>query len=261
MSYDLSQISSEVICRAPRIVLLGVAKIGKTTFAANADNAILIPVKGEEGADDMSCAKTPVCNSFDDVVGWLATLHGSEHQYSTVVIDSSSTLQPLIFDHVVARSEKGNSIETVNGGFQSGYQEALIEWRIITDWLDALRRDKNMASIIIGHVVTDRFSDPRTETYDRWSWDIHKRAAAALTKWADCVLFCDYKLHIEKEDVGFGKKEKRAKEITPNERYLYTQTRMSHPGGGRGVYGRLPYELPLDWNAFANAVSAAMEKK
>jgi len=40
---------------------------------------------------------------------------------------------------------------------------------------------------------------------------------------------------------------------------LFTQKRPGHPGGGRGVYGRLPYKLPLSWEAFTNAASEAAQ--
>ena len=44
MAFDLASISNEAVARAPRIVLLGVEKIGKTSFACGdrvADGKIL----------------------------------------------------------------------------------------------------------------------------------------------------------------------------------------------------------------------------
>ena len=63
MAYDLSQISSGVCVRAPRIILLGVEKIGKSTFAAGANRPVFLPIKGEEGIDELDVDKVPVCNT------------------------------------------------------------------------------------------------------------------------------------------------------------------------------------------------------
>ena len=41
------------------------------------------------------------------------------------------------------------------------------------------------------------------------------------------------------------------------ERKLFTQGRPAHPGGGRGVYGRLEYEIDLTYESFMAAVKAA----
>ena len=60
------------------------------------------------------------------------------------------------------------------------------------------------------------------------------------------------------KDTGFNGEKKRAIDGANGMRFLYTQKRPSHPGGGRGMYGALPYELPLDWASFQAAVAAAM---
>ena len=257
--YDLSQISNEAVVRAPRIVLLGGAKVGKSTFAAGAPAPVFLPIKREEGIDALKgVGRVPVCNSFEDVCGWLDFLINSEHPYKTVVIDSSSTLEPLIHDYTCRRCDNASSIATVYKGFNKGYDEALREWRMVTDYLDVLRNHRSMTTILIGHVEIKRLDDPRTDSYDRWRWDIHKLADQVITKWADCVLFCDKKVIVRKDDVGFGKDVKRAIELEPDKRFLYTQGRGAHPGGGRDPFGRLPYELPLEWAAFQAAVSAVM---
>lgn len=254
MAFDLQSISKGKALRAPRILLLGVEKIGKSTFASQSDDAIFIPVKGEEGADELDVAKFPTAQKSADVLEALTTLYTQDHDYKTVVIDSASTLEPLIWDSVCKRSGV-ESIEKVDGGFGKGYVEALREWRQITDGLDALRNEKNMASILIGHVTVKAFNDPTADSYDTFLFDIHKRASEAIQRWVDVILFCNRRVAVRKEETGFNKTKARA--TGGGDPFLYTQKRPAHPGGGRGVYGRLPYELPLNWHSFADAVANA----
>lgn len=254
MAFDLTTISKGASVRAPRIVLLGVEKIGKSTFASQADDAIFFPIKGEEGADALDCAKFPTAQRYEDVISGITSLYKEDHEFKTVVIDSASTLEPLIWDHTCKRANV-DSIEKVDGGYGKGYTEAMADWRKIMAGLDALRNDKGMASIIIGHVTVKTFNDPTTDAYDTFLFDVHKRASEALLRWADCILFANRRVAVKKEDVGFNNTKARA--TGSGEPYLYTQKRAAHPGGGRGVYGKLPYELPLNWQAFTDAVAAA----
>lgn len=256
MAYDLAAISSERVLRPPRIIVLGIQKIGKSTFAADSIRPFVVQVKGEEGVDDMAVAKTPVCQSYDDVVGWWQTLRTQEHNYGTVVLDSASAFEPLVHAKTCQMNGNAESIEKVNGGYGKGYTEALKYWRLATEYLDCLRNEKGMASIIIGHVRTKRFDDPCGDSYDQYEWDIHKTASSWLYKWADLIMFCNTKVIVRKEEVGFNKEKARGMDLT-GARFLFTQNRPAHPGGGRGVFGRLPYELPLSWAAFCEAVAAA----
>jgi len=256
MAFDLSTVTNDSVIRPPRIVLLGVEKIGKSTFAASSDRPMFIQVKGEEGIDDLRVAKTPgPVMSYNECLGWFGALHQQQHDHGTVVVDSTSALEPLLWAQVCADYNK-DSIEKVLDGYGKGYAETLKYWTRITEWLDALRRDRGMASILIGHVKIKRVDDPIAGSYDAFVWDIHEKAANLLYRWADLILFCNSKVIVKSEDAGFGKEVKRGQDLMGG-RYLYTQKKPSHPGGGRGVFGRVPYELPLDWNAFVAAVTKA----
>ena len=249
MAFDLKSIQKGRKELPPRIILLGTPKIGKTTLACDAHKPVLLPIKGEEGADALDVAKFPTILTYGDLIEALATLATEDHDYGTIIIDSSSTLEPLVWDKTVKEDGKATSIETVGGGYAKGYIESIKHWRAIMDGLDYLRNEKGMASIIIGHVLVKQFNDPMSEPYDQYQWNIHHKAAAAFQQWADCILFAKYEAFVKSEA---GKKGK-AKGV--GNRKLYTQERPSHPGGGRGVYGHLPYELSLDWSELIKAVA------
>lgn len=249
---QLSSVKRDVIVRPPRMVLLGVEKVGKSTFAAGAPNAIFIPVNLEEGVDELPVAKFPVCRSFNEILGCITALAKEEHDFETVVLDSASAAEILIWE-TVCKEANVDSIEKVGGGYGKGYGEALNKWAELLEGLDTLRERKKMASVIIGHTKVKRFDDPERESYDAYQFDINEKAASMVYRWADSICFAKFAVRIAKEDVGFNKKKVKA--IDEQERVLCTQKSPVHPGGGRGIYGRLDCELDLSWEAFAAAVA------
>lgn len=271
MAITLASLKTETRIRAPRIIVLGVEKIGKTTFACGSrfeknamvetglNSPVVIPAKGEEGADALEVPVFPTCTTFEEVLDCVGALYEEEHEHKTLVMDSASALEPLIFD-AVCRENNCQSIEKVGNGYGKGYTEALARWRQLQEALDMLRADKGMASIIIGHVKVKRFDDPAGESYDQYQFDINEKAANLLYRWADLILFCNTKTVVKKEDGGFKEKH-RGIEAPGSGRYLYTHKKPAHPGGGRGIYGQLPYELPLDWAAFEESVAAVAAAK
>lgn len=263
MAFDLNSISTGKGPQAPRVVLLGVEKIGKSTCAAGADSPIIIPMAGEEGVDSIAVPQFPTCFSFADVMECIRTIHENAQHFKTTVVDSASALEPLIWTNTCARCplKDGSipaSIEKLGGGWSKGYTEALDDWRMLTDALDMLRNQHGMASIVIGHIKVKRFDDPAGLSYNQHQFDLNEKAASHLFRWADLILFCNTKVAVLKEDVGFGKNVKRGVDTSGGQRYMYTHKMPSHPGGGRGIYGRLPYELPLSWKSFQDAVSAQL---
>ena len=263
MAISLQSLSQGVSVKAPRIVVIGVEKIGKTTFSCGghfeggqlasvgSNKPVIISVKGEEGADALDVAKFPTVYDFGSALDCLRALAKEEHEFETVVLDSASALEPLIWQTTCKEGDK-KSIEDF--GYGKGYILALEYWRQVCNGLDYLRENKGMTSIIIGHTRVKTMQDPETDPYDAYIMDIHDKAANLLFRWADVILFCNTK-KIVKSETG------QAVEVNAGQRYLFTRKTPSHPGGGRGVYGHLPVEIPLDWWSFQNAVNAAMENK
>lgn len=252
MAFNLKSITNAVTHRPPRIILLGAEKVGKSTFAAGAENPIFIPIKREEGIDSLGVAKFPACETYDDVMECLTTLAEEEHDFKTGVLDSASALEPLINEAVCAASGVTN-IGSAAGGYGKGYEEAFNKWLQMMDAIDYLRDERGMTFIIIGHVKIKKFDDPERESYDQYTMDVRDTIAAALYRWADFIGFANTSVAVEKEKSGF-KEKKRGVLTDDGARFLYTKKTPAHPGGGRDVYGKLPDELPLDYQAFRDAV-------
>lgn len=257
--------------KAPRIIVLGEAKVGKSTFACAGASPFVVQINGEEGVDEFDVDKSPPCMLWEDVVDVLTWVLNGDHKHKTLIIDSASMLQTLIFDSVCKRyPSKGNTIETVLDGYQRGYKVSLDWWDTLTNILDEIRKKRNMVSILTGHVITKNYKNPLGPDYDEFAWDIYKDASEKLIRWADSVLFLSKKVFVQKQKGGFGTERNKAIDIGDGKTYCYTQPKPSHPGGGRGPYGRLPYEIEIGydstgnytgWNSYMNAVAEATQKQ
>lgn len=251
MAFNLESVSKGKARKAARILLLGVEGVGKSSWAAQSDSPLFLPMKGEQGIDELDVPKTPKINSYADLMDVIAALYQDDHEYKTIVIDSASALEPLVWDETCARNGNAESIEKIGGGFGKGYVEALKVWRELTEGLDALREDKNIGCILIGHVITAEFNDPETDPYTTYTFDVNKKSAAWLYRWADCILFANFKrAAVQKTETGFNKSTRRA--VGTGQRFLYTEKRPAHPGKNRY---QLPYELPLDFSKFKEAMN------
>jgi len=170
----------------PRILMYGTEGIGKSTTASQAPKPIFIPT--EDGLDQIDCASFPLAQRFDEVVSAISALYSEEHDYQSVVIDSLDWLERLIWDDV-CREYGVKSIEKADGGYAKGYTHALTQWREVLNGLDALRNERGMAVILLAHAKVEKFEDPESVAYDRYSPRLHKHAAALVTEWCDGVLF------------------------------------------------------------------------
>jgi hypothetical protein len=247
MAISLNSITKTKRIRAPKIVIVGPGKIGKTTFAAMAPNAIGILT--EDGADNVDASAFPLCKTLDDVYQAITVLLNQEHDYKTVFIDSMDWLEPLLHDYVCAKNG-WKSIE--QPGYGKGYIEAASEWRNLLNGLEALRQKRGMGIILIAHDKIKRIEDPLTEGYDSHVMKLHDRAAALVMEWADVIGYAGYRVFTTKTDAGFGNKETKA--TTTGERILHVEAHPAHCGGNRFSL----QNMPLSWNEFQAAMSVAV---
>lgn len=248
MAIALSQLNRAATPKPPRILIHGVAGVGKTTFAAGSNQPVFLQT--EEGLGLLSVPHFPLATSFDAVLESLAALYSEQHAFRTVVIDSVDWLEPLIWAKA-CRDNGWASIE--DAGYGKGYIAALTLWREYLDGLNALRDERGMTVIQIAHTDIKRFDSPEHDPYDRYFIKLHARAAALLQEHSDVVLFANYRVSTVKADVGFNKKINRA--LGSGERVLHTEERPAYLAKNR--FG-LAETLPLNWSAFAAAMPDAI---
>jgi hypothetical protein len=235
----------------PRLVVYGTEGIGKSTFASEAPQPVFIQT--EDGLAEIECDKFPLATRLEDVQTALLELFSEQHDYQTVVLDSLDWLERLIWDEL-CRQHNVTSIEKVDGGYAKGYTHALTHWRQVLDSLNRLRSERGMVVICIAHSKIEKFEDPETSAYDRYSPRLNKHAQALVCEWSDAVLFASRKFRTQTEDAGFGRKRAIAAAVGAGggERVLRCVGGPSCIAKNRY---RLPEELPLSWAGFMNALS------
>lgn len=244
MSFDLSSITPTRRAQAPKIVIAGPGKIGKTTFAASAPTAVGILT--EDGASAVDAQAFPLATSLADVYSAIEALLTQDHDFQTLFIDSIDWLEPLVHAHVCA-ANKWDNIE--KPGYGKGYVAAAEEWRNLLAGLEALRTRKSMAVILIAHDKIKRFESPLHDGYDQFVLKLHDRAAALVMEWADVIGWANYQVQTIASDAGYGNTETKAR--TTGKRVLHVEPHPAHPGGNR--YGLK--NMPLSWDAFAAALA------
>ena len=249
MALALSQLTRAIAPKAPRILIHGVAGVGKTTFAAGASKPVVIQT--EDGLGTLDVPHFPLARTFDQVIEGLAALYTEDHDFQTVIVDSVDWLEPLVWAKA-CRDNGWNSIE--DAGYGKGYVAALNLWRQYLDGLNALRDERGMTVVQIAHTDIKRFDSPEHDPFDRYVIKLHSRAAALLQEHSDIVLFANYRISTVKADVGFNKKINRA--VGSGERVMHTVERPAFLAKNRYA---LPETLPLQWQAFAQAMPEALQ--
>lgn len=244
MAYNLDSIKKGKHISAPRIFLYATHGIGKSTWASKAPSPIFIQTEDGLGAIDTS--SFPLAKSSADVISAIGTLYTEQHEYQTCVLDSADWLESIL------QKEIDSAYDAKELSYGKGAIILADKWRQILEGLNALRNDKNMTIIILGHADIKRFDSPEVEPYDRYQPRLQGRTSAILLEWSDCVFFSNYRTLIKKDDVGFNKSVTRG--ITTGERLIYTQETPAYLAKSRY---NLPQSMPLEWSAFANAVAAS----
>jgi len=237
----LEQVQRGKVAAPRRTLMYGVHGVGKSTFGSMAERPVFIQT--EDGLGNIECERFPVAGKYADVIAALGELYTEAHEYRTVVIDSLDWLERLIWADV-CQKRGVESIEDI--GYGKGYVFALTNWREVLAGLDALRNERGMHVILIAHAQIEKFANPETDTYDRYSPRLQKLASALVQEWCDEVLFTTYRIHTKTTNEGFDRK--RVQGIGTGERIIRTTERPAHVAKNRL---NLPDEIPLDYGLYA----------
>lgn len=227
MAVSLSNLVRKKADKPPLILIYGRGKMGKTTLASEFPNPIFIQTEDGAGAIELTSFSDGPIGSLGDVMDALQELATEEHEFKTVVIDSVTQLEPLVWAEACARNN-WKSIE--DPGYGKGYLAADEVWREFLTACTWLRDHKRMCVVLIGHEVVESFSDPEREDYNRYKVRVHKRAEAMIRERVDIVGFLNQAVSLDKQKGGF---KETAKAKGSGQRQINLAPRPTFEAGNR----------------------------
>jgi len=241
--FDKSKIKVGATVAAPRIVLIGVEGVGKTTAGAQCPKPIFLTAedglvgKGFDGVEHYSPG------GWTDVLEFLTWLRDvNDKGYESLIVDTIDWLEPHVEAFVCARDKK-SSLDDYGHG--NGYIALSDEFRRGLALLDGIHK-KGLLVMINAHCQIKPFSNPGGDNYDRYELKCSKRIGAMVKEWSDAVLFANFHVDIVKES-----RKGKAKGTGGQVRLVYAEHNAAWDAKNRFC---LPSVMPFDMPTILEAI-------
>lgn len=200
------KVTRGIVPRAKKVVVYGPEGIGKSTFAAQFPDAIIIDVEGSTASMDVARLEpkswSELLSNVKDITAGLVDV-----PCRTLVIDTADWAETLCAASVCAQ-KRWDSLSSP--GYGTGYRVAWEEYgKLMNALSDAC--DKGINVVVTAHAAMRKFEQPdEAGSYDRWEMKLQNspkaNIAAMVKEWADMVLFINYKTIVaDKDKQGKGK--------------------------------------------------------
>jgi len=208
MAISLASLRRMTADQPPRLLIYGPPGKGKTTLASEFPAPVTLGLEDGTPADvHLDGWGRADLSSFGAVMEAMQSLYTEEHGFKTLIVDSVTELQKLVYAETCARGDdKGNAKASIEDfGYGKGYVRALRVWQEFLDGLNMLRTDRGMTVILIAHSTIQRFDDPESISYDRYEIDLHDKAVGMIEREMDAILLLKSDVSLKVEEQGFNK--------------------------------------------------------
>lgn len=248
-----------------RIVLAGQEKIGKTTLATDAPNALLVPL--EVGYKSITIPKTRMIQTYQDfeiLIGEIFQMcQTGNFPFKTLVFDSATALERMIHQSIIEldpayskKNQRAVTMESALGGYGKAYTFANEKFMNLLNACDQLAVTYGINIIFTCHVFAAKLMDPLNGEYDSWDLLLHSPKnqktygkRELITQWADIIGFLHEPMFVTKGDnISKGVSAQKG-------RMLALSRTPSYVAGNRfNIVGEVPIPATDGWNHLANAL-------
>ena len=227
--------------RAPRIMMIGVEGVGKSTAGAQMPNPIFIC--GESGLVGPQFVDTPsfVPENWSEMLQFLDELVKEPGDFKTVVVDTLDWVEPMLYSHVC---QVNNHKNIEDFGYGKGYVVAQQEARQLLVRLEKLNLN-GFNILLLCHSQIKTVNNPIGDNYDHFESKLNAKISGIFREWCDCVLFAQFDMYTRKDGM-------RSKAYGGDGRIV--QTTHSAAWDAKNRFG-LPEVMPLDMVAIMEAIT------
>ena len=231
---------------AVKILIYGVAGVGKSTFASQFPNPVFIDTEGS--TDHMDVARTPKPLSWTELLSQINYFIQHPNELQTLVIDTLDWAEKLCIESFCA-AKKLSGVEDMPYG--KGYVYIADEFGKMLNMLEDLK-NRGVNIVLTAHASIRKFEQPdEMGAYDRWELKLSKKTSPLCKEWVDALIFANYKTIVVNVD-GQGATKGKNK-ATGGKRVMYTTYTPSWDAKNR--FG-LPDEVPFEFASIAHLVQA-----
>ena len=234
----LDNVVSGTTPKPPKLMIWGPPAVGKSTFAAQAPDALFIEAEDRTGHLDIN--RFPV-KKWEDILAVMKEVGASGDQpYKTMVFDTVDAMEMLLLDYI-ARAANEESHEDIGGGWMKYRIPMLKEWKKFIRLIDGLTR-KGIQCILLAHAQTKTYQPPDGEKYDRFVIKMDQAGGDFLIENVDLVGYAKFQTFVKSKD-----KQSKAKATTSGKRLLQFKFSPAYPTK-QGV--PCADEVGLSWEEF-----------
>ena len=216
------------------ILIYGKSKIGKSSWAAQAPDAIFLAT--EPGLNALEVYQHPI-TTWSDFLEACAELAKGEHEFKTVVIDTLDVLYRLCADHICQKRGIEHESDGSHGKIYGLIKNEI--YRVLTKLAHL-----PYGLILISH-SQDRDLETRTGSVTRSVPTLSESFRQIVIGLVDLILYCDVEVEQGEND-------------TPKyRRVIRTKPSPNYDAGDR--FGCLPETMDLDYQAFVKAFEKPQE--
>lgn len=227
--------------RPPRIMMIGVEGVGKSTAGASMPNPLFICCENRLVGPQFENTDSIVPKSWDDIIKTIDELIADSHGYKTLVIDTLDWMEPMLYTHVCTKAGYKN-IEDF--GYGKGYVVAQQEARQLIVRLEKLNF-AGMNIMLLAHSIVKTVNNPAGDNYDRYEGKMNAKIGGLFKEWCDVILFAHFDMYTKKDGT-------RTKAFGGDGRIV--QTTHSAAWDAKNCFG-LPEVMPLDMVAILEAIT------